>query len=159
MALNLLLVRVDNRLIHGQVGITWTSSLGANLLVVVDDEVAHDSLQQQLMTMTAEASGVGIRFFTIDKTIQIITKASDSQKIFMICKTPSVVRKLVDGGVPITRLNIGNMHPSESKRQITKKVYVDSQEEEDIRYIASKGVDVFFQEVPEEPVYDISILG
>jgi PTS system galactosamine-specific IIB component len=159
MALNLLLTRVDNRLIHGQVGITWTSSLGANLLVVVDDEVASDSLQKQLMTMTAESSGVGIRFFTVDKTIEVINKASDSQKIFIVCKAPSVVKRLIDGGVPITKLNIGNMHPSESKRQITKKVYVSEQEEEEIRYIASKGVEVFFQEVPEEPSYGISILG
>ena len=58
MALNILLTRIDNRLVHGQVGVTWTSSLGANLLVVVDDEAADDKLQQQLMTMTAENAGV-----------------------------------------------------------------------------------------------------
>ena len=72
MALNILLTRIDNRLVHGQVGVTWTSSLGANLLVVVDDEAADDKLQQQLMTMTAENAGVGIRFFTVEKTIKII---------------------------------------------------------------------------------------
>ena len=158
MALNILLTRIDNRLVHGQVGVTWTSSLGANLLVVVDDEAAQDKLQQQLMTMTAENAGVGIRFFTVEKTIKIIGKASDSQKIFIVCKNPGVVRKLIDGGVPIEKLNVGNMHPGEGKKQITKKVHVNSQEEEDIRYISSKGVHVFFQEVPEEPVYEISIL-
>ncbi len=158
MGLNLLLTRVDNRLVHGQVGVTWTSSLGANLLVVVDDEVASDSIQQQLMTMTAENSGVGIRFFTVDKTIKVIGKAADNQKIFIICKTPDIVRKLIDGGVPIDKLNIGNMHPGDKKRQITKKVYISSQEEEDIRYIASKGVNVFFQEVPGEMSYGMNIL-
>ncbi|MCP1224126.1 PTS galactosamine transporter subunit IIB [Sebaldella sp. S0638] len=158
MALNILLTRIDNRLVHGQVGVTWTSSLGANLLVVVDDEAASDRLQQQLMTMTAENAGVGIRFFTVEKTIQIIGKASDSQKIFIVCKNPGTVKKLIDGGVPIEKVNVGNMHPAEGKKQITKKVHISPQEEEEIRYIASKGVYVFFQEVPEEPVYEIGIL-
>ena len=158
MALNILLTRIDNRLVHGQVGVTWTSSLGANLLVVVRNTPVTSGLLQQLMTMTAENAGVGIRFFTVEKTIKIIGKASDSQKIFIICKNPGVARKLIDGGVPIEKLNVGNMHPGEGKKQITKKVHVDSQEEEDIRYISSKGVHVFFQEVPEEPVYEINIL-
>ena len=116
MALNILLTRIDNRLVHGQVGVTWTSSLGANLLVVVDDEAASDRLQQQLMTMTAENAGVGIRFFTVEKTIQIIGKASDSQKIFIVCKNPGTVKKLIDGGVPIEKVNVGNMHPAEGKK-------------------------------------------
>ena len=83
---NILLVRIDNRLVHGQVGITWTTSLGANLIVVADDLSAKDPLQQQLMRITAESSGAGIRFFTIEKTINIIHKASPGQKIFIVCR-------------------------------------------------------------------------
>ena len=60
---NILLTRIDNRLVHGQVGVTWTSTIGANLLVVVDDVVANDDIQQKLMGITAETYGFGIRFF------------------------------------------------------------------------------------------------
>ncbi|WP_066022085.1 MULTISPECIES: PTS galactosamine transporter subunit IIB [Clostridium] len=152
---NILLVRIDNRLVHGQVGVTWTSSLGANLLVVVNDEAANNQVQQQLMTMTAESSGVGIRFFTVEKTIRIISKAAPSQKIFMVCKTPDTVRKLVEGGVQLEKVNVGNMHFSEGKRAITKKVYVDDKDLEDLRYIKSKGVDVFIQDTPGDIKHDI----
>ena len=145
---NILMTRIDNRLVHGQVGVTWTTALGANLLVVVDDIAASDPVQQQLMSMTAESSGVGIRFFTIQKTIDVIHKAAPSQKIFIVCKTPEVARKLVDGGVPIKELNVGNMHFSEGKRAITKKVYVDDKDVEDLKYIESKGVKVFAQDTP-----------
>ncbi len=58
---NILLTRIDNRLVHGQVGVTWTSTIGANLLVVVDDVVANDDIQQKLMGITAETYGFGIR--------------------------------------------------------------------------------------------------
>ncbi|BEB49430.1 hypothetical protein VEE17_05650 [Escherichia coli] len=95
---NILLTRIDNRLVHGQVGVTWTSTIGANLLVVVDDVVANDDIQQKLMGITAETYGFGIRFFTIEKTINVIGKAAPHQKIFLICRTPQTVRKLVEGG-------------------------------------------------------------
>ncbi|EEH96630.1 MULTISPECIES: PTS galactosamine transporter subunit IIB [Clostridium] len=145
---NILLVRIDNRLVHGQVGITWTTSLGANLIVVADDLSAKDPLQQQLMRITAESSGAGIRFFTIEKTINIIHKASPAQKIFIVCRTPNEVRALVEGGVPIKDVNVGNMHFDKGKRQISKKVYVDDKDLEDLRFIKSKGINVFIQDVP-----------
>ena len=148
MGANILLTRVDNRLVHGQVGVTWVKSLGANLIVVVDDVAANSPIEQQLMEVVAKSSGVGIRFFTIDHTIEIIHKASPNQKIFIVCKTPETVKKLVDGGVPITEVNIGNMHFSDGKEQISKKVYVDENDRANIKYLESKGIDIYIQDVP-----------
>lgn len=145
---NILLTRIDNRLVHGQVGVTWTSTIGANLLIVVDDDVAKDEIQQQLMGITAETYGFGIRFFSIEKTIAIISKAAPHQKIFLICRTPDIVRKLVEGGVPLKDVNVGNMHFSEGKRQISSKVYVDDNDLDNLRFIKRSGVNVFIQDVP-----------
>ena len=92
---NILLTRIDNRLVHGQVGVTWTKTIGANLLLVADDDAAKDELQQRLMAVTAKSSGCGIRFFTIEKTAAIINKAAPNQKIFIIVRTPhDAVRSL-----------------------------------------------------------------
>lgn len=145
---NILLTRIDNRLVHGQVGVTWTSAIGANLLIVVDDVVAKDELQQKLMGITAETYGFGIRFFSISKTIEIISKAAAHQKIFLICRTPETVRKLVEGGVPLKEVNVGNMHFSEGKKQISSKVYVNERDLTDLRFISGKGINVFIQDVP-----------
>jgi PTS system galactosamine-specific IIB component len=145
---NILLTRIDNRLVHGQVGVTWTTSLGANLIVVADDQVAKDNLQQQLMSLTAESSGAGIRFFTLQRTIDIISKAAPSQKIFLVCKTPNEVRKLIEGGVPLKEVNVGNMHFTQGKRPLSKKVYVDDKDLEDLKFIKSKGINIYIQDVP-----------
>ncbi|AOV19947.1 PTS N-acetylgalactosamine transporter subunit IIB [Escherichia coli] len=145
---NILLTRIDNRLVHGQVGVTWTSTIGANLLVVVDDVVANDDIQQKLMGITPETYGFGIRFFTIEKTINVIGKAAPHQKIFLICRTPQTVRKLVEGGIDLKDVNVGNMHFSEGKKQISSKVYVDDQDLTDLRFIKQRGVNVFIQDVP-----------
>ena len=145
---NILLTRIDNRLVHGQVGVTWTSTIGANLLVVVDDVVANDDIQQKLMGITAETYGFSIRFLTIEKTINVIGKAAPHQKIFLICRTPQTVRKLVEGGIDLKDVNVGNMHFSEGKKQISSKVYVDDQDLTDLRFIKQRGVNVFIQDVP-----------
>lgn len=147
---NILLTRIDNRLVHGQVGVTWTMTLGANLIIVADDLVAEDNLQQQLMGVTAKSSGAGIRFFTLQKTIDIINKAADHQKIFIVVRTPAEARKLIEGGVPIREVNVGNMHFNKGKKQLSKKVYVDDKDLEDLRAIKNMGVDVYIQDVPGE---------
>lgn len=145
---NILLTRIDNRLVHGQVGVTWTSTIGANLVVVVDDVVAGNEIQQKLMGITAETYGFGIRYFTIEKTINVIAKAAPHQKIFLICRTPDTVRKLLEGGVPLKDVNVGNMHFSEGKKQISSKVYVDEKDINDLRFIRDQGINVFIQDVP-----------
>ncbi|QKN80388.1 PTS galactosamine transporter subunit IIB [Scandinavium goeteborgense] len=153
---NILLTRIDNRLVHGQVGVTWTSTIGANLLIVVDDDVAKDELQQKLMGITAETYGFGIRFFSIAKTIDIISKAAPHQKIFLICRTPDTVRKLLEGGVPLKDVNVGNMHFSEGKKQISSKVYVDEKDLTDLRFIKHQGINIFIQDVPGDTKENIN---
>lgn len=147
---NIILTRIDNRLVHGQVGVVWTSSIGANLLLVANDAAAKSELQQELMSATAETSGVGIRFWSLEKTATTIEKASPRQKIFLIVKTPQDALSLVQGGVPITDLNVGNMHYSEGKVQLTKKVYVDQNDKDSFSKLVDLGVNVYIQDVPEE---------
>ncbi len=147
---NIVLTRIDNRLIHGQVGVTWVSSVGANLILVADDETAGNDLMQQLMGTTAKQAGAAARFWTIQKTIETIHKASEKQKIFIVAKTPETVVKLIQGGVPIKEVNVGNMHFSEGKRQISKKVYVDDKDLADLKAIEDAGVDVYIMDVPGE---------
>lgn len=100
------------------------------------------------MSLTAESSGASTRFWTVEKTISTIHKAAPRQKIFIVCKTPHEARLLIEGGVPIHELNVGNMHFSKGKHQISKKVYVDDDDLTDFKAIEEKGVNVFIQDVP-----------
>lgn len=147
---DIVLTRIDNRLVHGQVGVVWTSAIGANLLLVANDAAASDPLQQELMTATAETSGVGIRFWTLNKTISTISKASPRQHIFLVVKTPEDALTLVKGGVPIKSINIGNMHFSEGKEQISKKVFVDENDKKAFNELIDAGVECYIQDVPED---------
>lgn len=90
--------------------------------------------------MKASAGGeYDVRFFTIQKTIDVIHKAAARQKIFILCNNPRDVARLVEGGVPITHCNIGNMHFHEGKRQIAKTVSVDDSDLDAFRRMINLG--------------------
>ncbi|MBI0156611.1 MULTISPECIES: PTS N-acetylgalactosamine transporter subunit IIB [Gilliamella] len=146
---NILMTRIDNRLVHGQVGVTWVNTLGANLLLVANDSASQDPVQQNLMDMVV-AEGIQTRYFTLQKTIDIIGKAAERQKIFIVCKTPQDVLTLVKGGVPIKFVNVGNMHFSEGKKQIHKTVSVDESDIAAFKELEQLGVTCEIRRVPDE---------
>lgn len=147
------LTRIDNRMLHGQVAVTWSHHAQANLIVIANDDVAEDEVQQQLMQMSA--GNMGTRFFSIQKTIDVIHQASPEQKIILIVKTPQDVLRLVEGGVPLNDINIGNLHFSEGKRQIHVTVSVDDDDMETFRKLKALGVRFSVQRAPSEEQLDI----
>ena len=146
--LNIILTRIDNRLVHGQVGLTWTATLGANLIVVIDDIAANDTLQQKLMEAVAKSSSAQIRFFTVDQFVSIMDNATADQKIFIVVHSPIGVQRLLEKGVPIKTVNVGNMHYERGKMPLNRKVYVDEADLEALKMIESYQVQLFIQDVP-----------
>jgi PTS system N-acetylgalactosamine-specific IIB component len=151
------LTRIDNRLIHGQVATQWCGSVGANLLLVANDAASKDTLRQGLMKMAAPAYAA-TRFFSLDHTIDIIGKASPKQKIAIICETPEDVLKLVEGGVPIQKVNIGNMHMAEGKRQVATSVAVDDADVAAFKRLQDLGVELEIKRTPDIASEDVSKL-
>lgn len=146
---NIVLTRIDNRLVHGQVATQWCGSIGANLILVANDEVSTNKLRQGLMDMAAPAYAA-TRYWTIQKTIDTIEKASPKQLIFIICENPQDVLRLVEGGVPIKKVNIGNMHMAEGKRQVAGSVAVDDKDVATFAKLRDLGVELEIRRVPTE---------
>ena len=151
---NIVLTRIDNRLVHGQVSTQWCGSIGANLILVVNDEVSTNTLRQGLMDMAAP-SYAATRYWSVEKTISTIHKASEKQKLFIVCENPQDVLKLVEGGVPIDKVNIGNMHMSEGKRQVAGSVAVDDNDVDAFRKLRDLGVELEIRRVPTEVAENI----
>lgn len=151
---NIVLSRIDERLIHGQVGVQWVGFAGANLVLVANDEVAEDPVQQNLMEMVL-AEGIAVRFWSLQKVIDNIHRASERQKILLVCKKPEDFLTLVNGEVPVSRINVGNMHYAEGKQQIAKTVSVDSRDIAAFSGLKKAGVECFVQGVPTETAQDL----
>ena len=101
------------------------------------------------------ADGIAIRFWSIQKTIDLIHKANNSQKILLVCRTPSDFITLVNGGVPVEKINVGNMHYHEGKKQIAKTVSVDDKDIAAFNDLKSHNIPCMIQGVPTENAVDV----
>lgn len=146
---NIILTRIDNRLIHGQIIGNWAGTVGANLIVVCDDATAKNEVEQSIMSLAASTMGFDSRFFTVEKTIEVIDKASSDQRILLVCRNPEPLRKLIEGGVEINKVNIGNLHFEEGKEKIGKKAYVSKKELEDLNFIKKHVKEIYIQDTPD----------
>lgn len=145
-------VRVDNRLIHGQIIETWLPYTRANHLLVVNDDLAADELQQQIVSL-AVPGRVNITFVRIDALQDVIARrglALDSTLVlFANCKD---ARRSAEKGFALDVLNIGNLHYSPGKRQLCAHVAVSDDDEACLRYFKRNNVELDFRCVPNAPV-------
>lgn len=154
---NILLTRIDNRLIHGQIATQWNATLGANLIIVANDDVATNTMRQNLMRMAAP-QGVETKFLSLDKTAEFASKAGEKDRIFIVAETPQDVAALVRAGVPIKKVNVGNMHMAEGKHQVATAVAVDDADVAAFKELQEAGVELEIQRVPSTPVEDLGKL-
>lgn len=133
---NIVMTRIDERLVHGQ-GQLWVKSLGVNTVIVANDEVSKDVMAQTLMK-TVIPKTVAMRFFSLQKVIDVIDKANVAQTIFIIVKNCQDALQLIEGGVPIKKINIGNIHNAEGKEKVTRSIFLGEEDKEALRTMIQK---------------------
>lgn len=133
---NVKMIRIDERLIHGQ-GQLWIKSLGVNLVVCANDKVSVDSMQQSLMKSVAP-QGVGLRFWNIERTAKVIWKASPEQSIFVVVSSPKDVLALAEQGFPVGEINVGNIHAKEGKEKVSQFIYLGEEDKNALRTLRDK---------------------
>ncbi|GEM_PF-39733 len=122
------LTRVDNRLVHGQVLEAWMPKLDVTTVVVVDDGVAGDFLRQTIMEI-AVPSQINCSFVRVDEVKETLDKLDGrAQRVMMLFSGIKDVRNALRMGVPIERINIGNVHFQKGKQRITPCVSLDEDE-------------------------------
>lgn len=147
------MVRVDYRLLHGQVAFSWTQALGADALLLVSDTVKNDPLRMKALRL-AKPAGTKVVIKTSDEAIQQIKSGvTDKYKLFIICETLPIASKLVKE-IGEKAINLGNMPFAEDKEQVTKSIFLNKEDKELIKDLADQGVDLFIQMVPSENKID-----
>ncbi len=151
---NLVNVRIDERLIHGQVAGIWTTSLDTQRIIVANDEAASDTLQKSSLRMAAPSS-MRLSVLPVAEAAENINAGKyGSQRIFLLFKNPADVLKFLEAGGQISVLNVGNMSYKEGSREVTKNIKVMPEEEKIFQTISDKSVKITAQLVPSEPAID-----
>lgn len=147
-------VRIDGRLIHGQVANLWTPSLGATRIMVVDDKVSQSDIEKSGLRMACPA-GTKLSVIPVEKAAEnILDGRYDSQKVFLVVKKPDVLLELVNKGVPITAINVGNMSQTPETKHVNKSINVTEKDIADFKALADKGIKLTNQMVPGDKQND-----
>jgi PTS system sorbose-specific IIB component len=147
--MGVLLYRVDDRLIHGQVVVGWGRYLKANMIVVCSDRVADDELARTMMEMGAPADVKVAVLRMAEAAAEFKNDAYKNRAAIVLFETPADALRLVESDVPIERLNVGGMHFRPGKRQIMEGVSVDEEDCGALHELAARGVEVYVQMVPQ----------
>ena len=139
-------VRIDNRLIHGQVTLAWTRRLGVRRLVVCNDDVAADDLQRMLLPQAAR--GLPTDVLSVEATLA----AEIAADVMIIAKHPEDVFRLVEGGLRPEVVNVGNVapRPGDPYTMVTRSVAVTADEADAYRKLAAAGVPLVTQLLPQD---------
>ena len=143
----ILLTRIDDRFIYGQDVELWNEAVGSNLVLIVNDEIAADSRKWAPMRVAAP-EGVWTRFFSVQKTIDVIHTATPRQWILIMVASPADALALVKGGAPITKISIGHMRTGESKHPVTPAVAVDDADVAAFKELQELGIELEIRYLP-----------
>lgn len=142
--------RIDERLIHGQVAMVWTNTVGATRIVVVNDAAVKDEMVIGALKM-AKPAGVKLSILSKKRAIEkFAEKAYEEDRVFLITKNIGDMAELIAAGVAIPLVNVGNVAKREGSRQIKNSVNVTEQDIADIHAILDKGIPVTAQMIPNE---------
>lgn len=148
--MNIKLVRLDTRLLHGQVATAWTPDSKANRIIVVSDAVAGDELRKNLIKQAAP-NGVKANIVPISKMEEVVKDDRfGGVEAFLLFETVQDVLRAVEGGVPIKTLNVGSMAHSEGKTMVNKVLSMDKADVAAFEKLRDLGVDFDVRKVPSD---------
>lgn len=151
---NIVNVRIDERLIHGQVAGIWAASLHTQRIIVINDEAAADTLQKSSLKMAAPTS-MRLSVLPVESAAKNIRSGKyGKQRLFLVFKNPTDVLRYLKAGGKLTHVNVGNMSYKEGSKDITKSIKVLDEEIDVFESIAAMDINVTAQLVPNDPVID-----
>ncbi|MBS4749871.1 PTS mannose transporter subunit IIAB [Granulicatella sp. zg-ZJ] len=146
--------RIDGRLIHGQVANLWSTKLNISRIMVIDDEVAENAIEKSGLKL-ATPPGVKLSVLPIEKAANNILEGKyDSQRLLIVARKPDRFLRLVEAGVTIPELNVGNMSQTPETKPVTRTIHVVDADIEAFGKLNEKGVKLVAQMVPSDPVED-----
>lgn len=142
------LVRIDHRLLHGQVVFSWSKALNITRIIVVDDLAAKDEFKRMSLNLS-KPSGIHLNIFTVEEVLAKMPKIKQlKDNIMLIFGHTSSVLKVCQHCPEITEINYGGIAKKEGSQQYSNAVFLTKEELADSRALKELGIRMFMQQVP-----------
>lgn len=155
---NIVLTRIDDRLIHGQVMTSWLNYTSATKIMVVDDQTAADPFIKTVLKNAIPAN-VGLGVFTAEKAAARLIKGfKPDDRVIILVKYPKTVLDMMEKGAKFEKLNIGGMGAAKEREKFYKNISMSGEEREIIKKIIAAGCKVEIQIIAEDTPVDVAKL-
>lgn len=152
---NIVLCRIDDRLIHGQVVTSWVKQTGGNRILVIDDPLTKDVFMQKILKAAAPPS-ITVEVLTVTDAACVLKEAPlANEKIIILVKTPMTLEKLIGEGVTLEKIILGGIGAKEGRKKFNRNVSASEEEVASMKRIMGKGTSMFYQLVPTESPIDV----
>lgn len=144
-------VRIDDRVIHGQIVTKWSKFKKCDGILVVDDAIAKDEFRARVLKAAAP-SGVKVGIYTLEEGLEKIEKANQAKNsYFLISNSPVNFKKLIEMGADFGKeLNVGPMSARPDAKTAGRNLAIDNKEKEAFQFLDSKGIKIYFQLTPDD---------
>jgi mannose/fructose/N-acetylgalactosamine-specific phosphotransferase system component IIB len=150
------LLRVDDRLVHGQVVEGWLPSLKADLILVASDSAAADPISSALMKM-AMPPAVGLLVLGVAAAAEALASPQmAARRALVLVPGPAEALALLKKGVAVDRVNVGGLHFTIGKVQLGRALFLDEKDKDALREIARRGVRLEGRPLPSDPEEDLA---
>jgi mannose/fructose/N-acetylgalactosamine-specific phosphotransferase system component IIB len=151
--MNIKVFRIDDRLIHGQIVTSWISDAEAEKIIVVDDLAAKDEFQQSLLRM-ATPSSIKLCIYSIEDFVEKLKNDNSSENVLLIVRGPAQALKLLEGGLDVDTINVGNISMKKGKKKVLPFLWLDDSEVNSLKEIANKNVKLDVRSIPNNRSQD-----
>ncbi len=150
----ILLLRVDHRLLHGQVAVSWCQGLGADCVFCVGDHVANDPVWKTTLKL-GKPAGCKLVIKDMDHAVEAINSGvTDKYRMVVSVQTIAEAKELADRCPVVTSINLGNTKASPTTREVSRQVFLEPEEEAMIRELVDRGVEVEIRPLADDPKVD-----
>lgn len=146
----IVLCRIDSRLIHGQVMTKWVNQVQANKIVVISDELAADDFLRSIYLMAAPSGVEVICLSEKDSVESWLTSKFGTGRVLLLLPNVEIMRRVSDKGIEVEKIQIGGLGGAPNRKVVYQNITLDNQDAEDIQYLLSKNIDIVFQTIPED---------
>lgn len=144
-------VRIDDRLVHGQVVTTWLKKYDIEQVIIVNDRISEDKTRQSILKISAPV-GLKIVFFSVKRFVEVLNSVPIKKRTMLIYTNPKDVYDSIEGNLKLEYLNVGQMSKTEENEKETGGVALGEEDKYYFKKIVDKGTRVEIQMVPNDKV-------
>mgnify|MGYP005771069993 CR=1 FL=1 len=152
---NIVLARVDERLIHGQVMTSWLKLSSANVILVIDAASATNSFLKRILFAAAPKDVELLVMTEAEAAVYLKEDSPPDEKVLVLAKVPKPFLEMVDSGVTISELILGNMGGAAGRKRFNRSISASADEVQCFKDLVDRGVHVYCQMVPSDPKEDV----